>query len=74
MWAALNGENGVVKVLLEYGADIQAKDNDGQIITIFKHYFHNIHQNIYLNAKGNDGQIIVIIIIFWQKNYFCIIK
>ena len=29
MWAAKNGENGVVKVLLEYGADIQAKDNDG---------------------------------------------
>ena len=29
MWAAQNGKNGVVKVLLEYGADIHAKDNEG---------------------------------------------
>ena len=29
MWAAQNGEIGVVKILLENGADIHAKDNDG---------------------------------------------
>ena len=29
MWAGQNGGTGVVKVLLENGADIHAKDNDG---------------------------------------------
>ena len=43
MWAGQNGGTGVVKVLLENGADIHAKDNDGQIIIIILiHYFHNL--------------------------------
>ena len=29
MWAASNGKTDVVKILLENGADINAKDNNG---------------------------------------------
>ena len=41
MYAAEKGNTDVMKILLEYGADIKEKDNYGQIIiVIIIHYFH----------------------------------
>ena len=34
MWAALNGHSDVVKVLIDAGADIEAKDNVSKRISI----------------------------------------